>query len=663
MDEAGRVAGCGIADPRDHARPYSLEAEAELGWSTHTPPPHPAPRTPRARSKATLARGALLAFTAGVAASMAACDDPAPAPVIEVRSPLAGDVQIGDQRRPVGPLAPARFDALGAGPHTVTFLGPGDPLSIIDAPGPVIDLAPFVDTPPPIDGVIYPLRVRPTAGATVVAVVDGRVLDPVEDDSTLVFRVPDAPTTLVAVWPGDPPRITRRPITSPRREAQDAILLEPRTRLEGELLVAVDATPAAQITAELTEQGLRTGLHVTSGIADLGGALVVPRPITPAAASGLWVIATALDTPDPTDSAGTTGAPARTVETAVRFDHPGVRITWPPQPTIEPPPRAAERALAFDPAYGWSTIPPPGGWTTIELEGRGVCAERRHRIIVPADAPLQIPALPGPDPFAAPLVFARLTPTALAALDLPTLLAAGVHPSELPQWTAQRTTTPVEGYFEIGTEICDPPPLRGAWRVATPDDTCALSTRAPRAVITRCGHFVALGGDRATPLGCGRFTGETDLTYHPIAGGTFAVGRDGDALRVPSPAGAVTLTPVPAPAAIEPATHNGAYTRYSLARQPIDREGRALDDYAVIAGGAADAGPAATLERGVLTVRTPRWTFDSRLIDSDSETATAEADTGGCAERPAELAITWDRDQIIIEGDAADARHRLTLRR
>lgn len=609
-----------------------------MGWTRHLPA-RPPPLT-------ALAALALLVGAAG-------CTDPFSPATIEVRSPLAGEVEIAGQRRAVGPLAPARFEALGPGPYTVTFLGPGDPLSILDVPGPAIDLAPFVDTAPPIDGVIHPLRVRPAAGATVVAVVDGRVYAPVEDGATLLFRVPDAPTMLVAVWPGDPPRLTRRPVTSPRRELEAVIPLDPLTRLEGELLVAVDAAPAAQITAELTEQGLRTGLHVTTGIADLAGALLVPRPITPSTASGLWITATALDS---------TGA-ERTVETAVGFDHPGIRVAWPASPALEPPPREAERALAFDPAEGWTTDPLAEGWTVVDLDGRGICAPRRHRVVIPAGAPLQVPALPGPDPFAAPLVFARLAPTTTRGLDLDALLAAGVRPAELPQWTAQRTTSAVEGFFEIGTEICDPPPLRGAWRVATPDDTCALSTRAPRAVITRCGHFVALDGDRATPLGCGRFTGDSDLAYQPVAGGTFAVTRDGDALRVPSPAGPVTLTPVPAPAAVEPATHNGAYTRFSLARQPIDREGRALDDYAVIAGGAVDGGPAATIERGVLTVRTPRWAFDGRLVASDSETATAEADTGGCAERPARLTIRWSRDEIVIEGDAVDARHRLTLRR
>lgn len=606
-----------------------------MGWTRHRVRPN------------TLTPLAALALLVG------GCTDPTPAATVEVRSPLAGAVEIAGERRPVDPLAPARFDALGPGPHTVTFLGPGDPLSILDVPGPTIDLAPFVDAAPPIDAVIYPLRVRPAAGAAVVAVVDGRIHEPVEDGATLLFRVPDAPTMLVAVWPGDPPRLTRRPVTSPRRELEAVIPLEPLTRLEGDLLVAVDAAPAAQITAELTEQGLRTGLHVTTGIADLAGALVVPRPITPSPASGLWLVATALD---PTGG-------DRTVEAAVGFDHPGVRVTWPTTPDLEPPPREAERALAFDPVEGWTADPLAEGWTVVDLDGRGICAPRRHRVVIPAGAPLQIPALPGPDPFAAPLVFARLAATSTRGLDLTELLAAGVRPAELPQWTAQRTTSAVEGYFEIGTEICDPPPLRGAWRVATPDDTCALSTPAPRAVITRCGHFVALDGDRATPLGCGRFTGETELAYAPVVGGAFAVTRDGDALRVPSPAGPVTLTPVPAPAAVEPATHNGAYTRYSLARQPIDREGRALDDYAVIAGGAVDGGPAATIERGVLTVRTPRWAFDGRLVESDSEAATAEADTGGCAERPARLTIRWSRDAIVIEGDAADARHRLTLRR
>ncbi|MCB9527294.1 MAG: hypothetical protein H6701_02695 [Myxococcales bacterium] len=383
----------------------------------------------------------------------------------------------------------------------------------------------------------------------------------------------------------------------------------------------------------------------------------MPRPPDPSPHSGLWITAT---------DHSTGAAPRRETTAALPLDAPGVVLAWPPIPTLDPPPRDAARALPVDPARGWTRADdaaPDEGWIELEVEGRGACADSRRRVVLPPGAPLVVPDAPGLDPFAAPLVYARVRAIHPTGATLADLLTAGPAPLELPQWLARRATGTTEGFFESGAEICDPPPLRGLYALADPADACDPATPAPRAAITRCGHLVALAGDATLPLACGRFTGQDPLRYETRGEGTLPVGRDGATLTLPTATGAVRLTPIELPTATEPPTATGDYTRFTLTRQPIDPEGRATDDPIVIDGGPAPDGPAATLTRGELRVRTRRWSFDARLVTADGETARALADTGGCATRPAALRLTWTPTAVIIQGDAADRRYQLTLRR
>lgn len=589
-----------------------------------------------------------------LSSALVACAPPDDGTTLEVRAPLAGAVHLDDQTLAVAPLAPARFTLRAPGPHTLTYTADAGALTLVDVDGPLIDLAPLLDARPPIRGVLYPLELRATPGARVVAVADGQLFTPTASGDRLRLHLPDAPTTLVALWT-DPPRLTRIPVPSPRLEAGAVIELTPRVALTAELLVALDAAPRGRVVAELTEQGLRTGLRLADGLADTATALVVPRPPDPSPHSGLWITATDQSTGE---------AARRETTAALPLDAPGVVLTWPPTPTADPPPRDAARALPLDPTAGWTlTGAPDAGWIEIELEGRGACADSRRRVIVPPDAPLIVPPAPGLDPFAAPLVFARIRAIHPTGATLADLLAHGPAPIELPQWLARRATATTEGYFESGAETCDPPPLRGLYALAAPADACDPATPAPRAAITRCGHLVALAGDDTLPLACGRFTGNDPLRYETRGQGTLPVGRDGATLTVPTATGAVRLTPIDPATATEPPTATGDYTRFTLARQPIDPQGRATGDPVVIDGGPAPDGPAATFARGDLRVRTRWWSFDARLLTADGETARALADTGGCAERPAELRITWSPNAVRIDGDAADRRYQLTLRR
>ncbi|MEZ4437016.1 MAG: hypothetical protein R3F65_31865 [bacterium] len=333
-----------------------------------------------------------------------------------------------------------------------------------------------------------------------------------------------------------------------------------------------------------------------------------------------------------------------------------------PHPHPRPAPRdAAARSPSTPPAAGPApTTPPPTKAGSSSKSKAAAPAPTAAAASSSPRRPARRARRPRPRPLRRPLVYARVRAIHPTGATLADLLTAGPAPLELPQWLARRATGTTEGFFRSGAEICDPPaprPLRArrSRRRLRPRDPRAPRRhhplRPPRRARRRHPPSPAAASPARTP------PLRDPRRRHPPRRPRRRH------LTLPTATGAVRLTPIERPTATEPPTATGDYTRFTLTRQPIDPEGRATDDPIVIDGGPAPDGPAATLTRGELRVRTRRWSFDARLVTADGETARALADTGGCATRPAALRLTWTPTAVIIQGDAADRRYQLTLRR
>lgn len=576
---------------------------------------------------------------------------------LEVRAPVAGEVWVGEQFALVDPLAPARLEVVTPPPFTVTFLGPDGPLTLVDAPGPVVDLRLFVDAPAPIRGRIVELVVRPLEGEPdLVAVADGQVFAPTGwTDGRATLPVPDTDLILLAVWrtAGRATHITRRAFSAPGLAAGRELTLAPERPLDAALPITVDAAPGGALLAELTEDGVRTGLLLGAGRIEPGVAVAIPRPEEADPRVGLWVRVEDGSAGEP---------PRRVIEAALPLVGDGAALRWPAPPTVDPPARGPDRPAWFDAAARRWTVDgaADASWIELTIDGRGDCVGRPWRIIAPPGEAVVAPPAVGADPLDAPIVDARIAAVRVVGASLDDLLADGPEPVSVPGRLTGRSTAAIRGFWRTDPASCPSHPLRGLYVLDAADAACAADTPAPRAIITRCGAYAPLadGG-----LACGRFEGEA---LNTDALGPLPVEVDAGVVHVDAPPAGARLYPVPAPEARPPADAVGDWSRFELWRQPINERGEATAEPALIEAGIS--GAAATIGAdGALTVRTARWAFAARLVDGDADAAVAEVEAAGCAARPPWVDIAWRGERVELRGEAIDGdvgrRYILDLRR
>ncbi len=612
-------------------------------------PPRIAPSRYRA-ARALLATSVLLA---------AACGSPADRQTwpLEVTAPSVGEIWVDGLQAVVDPLVPARLAVPTPPPFDVTFIGEDGPLTLLAVPGPHLDLRHFVGGPDPVRGSLVELQVQILDGpADVIGIAEGQVYRSAADGDLHRLVVPQSPELLlVGLWRADgrATHITRRPVPDAALAAERIVALAPDAPLDGSIALTVDGGPGGALTAELTERGLRTGLLLGSGRIDPGVAVAVPRPARPADDAGVWIRI---------EDGGAGRRARRTIEAALSLDADGAALRWSTTPGILPAARGPDAPAWFDAAgRTWSlTDVGDASWLELTIDGRGDCLGRPWRIIGPAVEQFTVPPAIGVDPLDAPLLDVRLTAVVVQGATLEGLMADGPPAVALPGRVTARRTASVDSVWRTDQADCTPHPLQGVYAIDGPGAVCDPTVAPPVAVVTRCGALAPLTDGTTV---CGRFAADT---FESVVHGRLAVDAEDGSARIEAPAGPIALFARPEPAARPPGDAVGDWSRFTLARQPLDGEGRATADSVVIES--AVATPVATIELdGRITVRAEQWAFDARLIEADADSGRAEVHTAGCAARPPEVDLSWSGDRVEMVGEAVDGdsgrRWTLTLQR
>lgn len=593
------------------------------------------------------------------ALALAACDG-APDRLtwpLEVRAPVVGEVWVDGELAVVDPLVPARLEVPTPPPFTVTFIGPDGPLTIIDAPGPLVDLRHFVAGPDPVRGTLVELSLQVLDGpAEVVGVADGQVFRAASDGDLLRLTVPRSPDlVLIGLWrrDGRASHLTRRAVADAALLAGRVLALAPEQPLDETLPITVRSGAGGALAAELTEAGLRTGLLLGSGRIEPGVAVAIPRPAVAQARSGIWVRV---------EDGAAGELPRSTIEAALPLDADGATLEGSTVPGVLPAIRGPDAPAFFDAGERTWTFTglEDASWVELQIDGRGDCVGQPWRVIAPAGQRVIVPPAVGSDPLDAPIVELRVTAVRIAGDDLAALLADGPSPRALPGRLTARRTTGFTSFWRTGQADCPIHPLRGVYAIDGPGVICSAASAPGRVVVTRCGEVAPLADSAAI---CGAFDGDG---FASTADGPLAVRITDGVISISTPGGALALHPLPESSARPPADAVGDWSRFTLSRQPLNAAGQATAEAAIIEAGVArivaTIGPG-----GEIRVRTDRWAFDARLVEGDADTGRAEIQTAGCAARPAEVALRWLGDRVEIEGDAIDGadgrRWRLTLDR
>lgn len=572
-----------------------------------------------------------------------------PALELEVRAPIAGEVIVDGVRRPVDPVNPARFP-LPIDPATITFIGDDAPLTIVDYVGAELDLNAFLDRAPPIRGARVPLAVQPVEpeGVSMVVIADTQRFAPRTDGETWRFEVPAGePLVVLAVWSesGRASHLTRWTLQDAALTTDQALVMPREVPLDRTLAVSIVDGQGGRLSAELTEEGVRTGLYLAAGWVEQGRALGVPRGADPSPSSGAWV---ELDA----GALAAADAPPR-LSASLPLSETEAALERPTPSVVVPPPRRVDEAAWIDRELPGITLErlDEAAWVELSFEARGLCTPRSWRVIAPAAERIDLPAVSVPDVFDAPLVEARVDIVSQSGAPPETLWRAGVGGQVLPRYVIERRRASVDGFWRTETADCAPHPQRGRYAFTAPDDPCGDAAPARQAVITRCGAFAVLDDERA-PDRCGALVDGEFVGPEP---GAQPLELLDDGLAWPVVGGRMRLFTLPEPSARPPADRVGRWPRWTLSEQALDAEGRPLADPLVVGGSDGGTGAAVWIDaRGELAVRTPRWAFDAVLLSADPDAAQAQIITGGCATRTDRVTIDWSDGVVRVVGTGPD---------
>ncbi len=557
-----------------------------------------------------------------------------------VRAPVGGTVRVADR---FGRIDASGGQTLLAGvgppPYVVHFEHGGERLTLLDVPGPVVDLRWFVPRARPIRGALAELCVlpEPAAGAS-VAVFDGtlRLEGSAEDDGRWCFRGPlTRPLEVLALWPDGFARARVEGLHS------EAVEISPQLPLDGETAVALAGAPPGLVRVELTWLGQRTGLVLGEGLALPGSAVGVPRPDA-VESLGLWAGATAR-------AVGEARAVAR-AEAHLPIDADGLTLAWDRPVSMSPAPKAPEVALPLrrEPrSLRWESPTADATYLDLELVADDGCERSSWRVVAPAaGGSLSLPRPPGPDPLAAALLEGRLERVTLGPLTWEDL----VGPDPPDAVSIGRSTPRVGrrvllGAWRGGPSTCEEDARAGIY--AAYSGSCDAGGEAPRVWVDRCGVMVGLDDDARALLECRRLVGDEAVGERDAWPVAEALGG----LRVDRPGRPLRLVPLDTgPGARPPAGMVGDWFRASFTRQSRSaRDGSVLGVEMALPPADVEGGPWLHVDAaGRLELRTPAMSFSGRLEDWDGLEGSVRVLGAGCEARPREVTVSFDGDALVL---------------
>lgn len=593
---------------------------------------------------------------------LGACDPDGPTTAaggrLEVRAPIAGLVAVGDRVVALQPLVPAVLEGVGPGPYVVDFQGDLERVTVLEVPGPAVDLGLVLGTGASARGTETRLHVEAPDAAAVLLVAEGRRAVGVPDGQG-GWRV-DAPrgveADVLAWWPGQ--AVGRRRVGDPA--AAGSVLLAPDQPLVRTFDVTVLGDLPGHARVELTVGGVRTGWVLGEGAVgqvrpDQRVALraAVP-PMGPVLGEvGLWVEGRAVEIGG--------AAPRATRGVHLPLDASGHTLTWAAPLEVAPGFRAdAQRAFFGRPAQPLRV----GGadeaatWLEVQMVGDDGCERVAWRVVAPAGrAEWTLPRPGVGDPLGLPRVEARVALTGWAGVAYADLFAAGAADALAPGLATRATwSRAADGAWRGGSAGCTPDERQGLYAGYDDATACRAGDAAPRVLIDRCGAVV---GDGALAL-CGQLIDDTfvgrSASPAPVEqdeGGALSIDRGGDE---------VWLEPLPDRGDPPPRALLGrwsAFERYELREAP---DGTRDDEVRVAAGG-GDGGPWLVVDAdGWARLRTPDVAFDA-TVRVDVEGVTLDVAGPACADVPRSLPASFEGEVLTLRETLPTREGGLLLRR
>ncbi|MCB9538343.1 MAG: hypothetical protein H6704_19000 [Myxococcales bacterium] len=577
---------------------------------------------------------------------------------LEVRAPIAGLVAVGDRAVALQPLVPAVLEGVGPGPYVVDFQGDRERVTVLDVPGPVVDLGLVLGAGPAARGTETRLHVEAPDAAAVLLVADGRRAVGVPDGQG-GWRV-DAPrgveADVLAWWPGE--AVGRRRLGDPA--AAGSVLLAPDQPLVRTFDVTVLGDLPGHARVELTVGGVRTGWVLGEGAVgqvrpDQRVALraLVP-PMGPVLGEvGLWVEGQAVEIGG--------AAPQATRGVHLPLDASGHTLTWAAPLEVAPGFRAgAQRAFFGRPAQALRVGGPTEAvtWLEVQLIGDDGCDRVRWRVVAPAQGdPLTLPRPGFGDPLAMPRVEARVALAGWDGVDYADLFASGAADALAPGLATRATwSRAADGAWRGGSAGCTADDRQGLYAAYDAAAACRAGESAPRALVDRCGAVV---GDAPLAL-CGQLI---DDTFVGLSAPPAPVEQDVEgALSIARAAGTVRLEPLPARGDPPPRALLGrwsAFEGYALREAP---DGTRDDEVRVAAGG-GEGGPWLVVDAdGWARLRTPDVAFDA-TVRVDAEGISLDVAGAGCADVPRALSASLEGEVLTLRETVPTREGGLLLRR
>jgi hypothetical protein len=621
------------------------------------------PHSPRSRLAVSAAPLAVRGLAVCALASVLGCTPGQQPAQLEggtllVRSGRAGVVRVGERLAEVTPFGPTRIFGVGDGPYALRFERADEVLLVRGVPGPAVDLRPLQEAEAPPVGQPISLSVTTLAGPGAevrgVAVIGDQRVPGEADPDGLRFEVPGSGELTVLVgWYRDGRLQALDRLELPSARGYSGVVARPRHVADGTLVVDVRGDRPGWVAAELTVNGVRTGLPLGAGLAggrvgvDVGQAIAVglPRPTAPDLADlGIWV-QTSTRQVGATHALATVGEHLDVGTTTHAVALPSALATLPV------PARYPEGATVLPrDASLVTSLNPSATYVQARLVARNACEAVRWQVV---DGPfgaidLQTDAAGSAgDLSGAPLLSGTFSEVTLGdTLDVGGVVSeTGPRPHLWPRFGGKVSVRTVSGHLSGLAPACSPAdPRRGRYAVQRADGGCAPGRRAPEVLLDGCGRIIPVAeGDGAVAELCGL---AGDLLDAADAEGRLPV-RGGDVAR--------WLVPIERLAARPPPTLTGGWYRAEVVESQRGPDvgaqpGPLLGSPATLFVGEPAEGPffevtgdgEASLDAGPL-----RWV--GRFDRVDSTGGTLHLDAPACLEERRTVTATAAGDDLVLE--------------
>lgn len=605
-------------------------------------------------------RPALLLVGLGALSGCVPDDQPAQliGGTLVVRSGRAGVVRVGARLAEVTPFGPTRIFGVGDGPFALRFERADEVLVVRGVPGPVADLRPLQDAEGPPIGQPVSLAVTvlegpgtEVRGAAVIG--DQRVAGDLDADG-LHFEVPGSgPVVVLVGWYRDGRLLALDRLDLPRAQDYSGVVARPRYVADGTLVVDVRGDRPGWVEAELTVDGVRTGLPLGAGLSggrvgvdvDRAVALGLPRPTAPQLSDlGVWVQTR-------TRQVGSSADLARLGE-HLDLDTRTHAVVLPAAlATLPVPGRDPEGATGLPAdASVVTTLSPEATLLQADVLALDACAASRWRVVDGPFGALDLDTADADHPgglAAAPLLKATFTETRLGDTRgvAAVVSETGPRPHLWPRFGGKVSTRTVTGYLRGLAPGCTPADARrGRYAVQRADGGCAVGRLAPEVWIDACGRVTPVrSGDGAVPELCG--AGQL-LLGSPDAEGRLAV-RSGDVARV--------LVPIQRLAARPPPNLTGGWYRAEVTEaQHAPREGDLLGPLlgtpATLFVGEPEEGPFFEANAdGEATLDAGPFHWVGRFDQVDATGGTLHVDAPACLGERRPWQVSLEDEVLVLE--------------